>query len=76
MPATEAIETIFKEFDCKYQLILKKYIIWNQRKLKENDRKDHKKRKRLSPELADIVGKKEVIFLFNKYFISLISRYS
>ena len=27
MPATEAIETIFKEFDCKYQLILKKYII-------------------------------------------------
>ena len=29
------------------------------------DRNGFKKRKRLSPELADIVGKTEVIFIFN-----------
>jgi hypothetical protein len=29
------------------------------------DRNDFKKRKRLSLELADIVGKTEVIFMFN-----------
>ena len=33
--------------------------------IKMFDRKDFKKRKRLSLELADIVGKTEVIFMFN-----------
>ena len=43
--------------------------------VKMSDRNDFKKPRRLSPELADIVGKTEVIFMF-KYFISLKSRYS